>query len=239
MSYLSGGYNNGNHEKFVGAYSDTDNIVRLGQLMFRFRPGVSTRIPEFAIINGSKNYAVYAVKSHGVNQSRAKYQNVAAVAGTWYSLDMEDSLPTDGSGRLEVNISSPDNNDAAWYSVTFWAPSPNKISIFAEILESTVNVDLYENQLICHRHRITAGDNATINTFNGRVYKWADWLPKVSGVFLEGTNTVLSHGHLFRANSGGYCELYVGSSASGETWTIDVDFIKTPPLSLSRFGTFD
>lgn len=93
---------------------------------------------------------------------------------------------------------------------------------------------------IIHMHRVTAGDNPVVSTFNGQRYRLSDgWIPSLAANNFVPTNSTYTNvGLNWRVNATGFWELYGGVLGVAETWTWDIVFRKLLPSQITTFGSF-
>jgi hypothetical protein len=241
MGYTDGGYQNGNLGMYVGPYAGAP-VVAVGELQFRFKPGVTIMVPEVAMNAGTKQYEFYGVESYGSGGALGKNADALALTTSWVSVDIDNIQLADGSDRIDVFLTPTDVNDALLYRVSYWIPTPTKIAIVAEILDPAKGLVLNDpaNQLSVHHHRFLCGDNVVTSTFNGRTYKWADWIPAIASQQMTVTGPgYTSFGWNFRPNAAGDIELRGDCVGVNETMVFNLTFTKIPSASLTRFGTFN
>jgi hypothetical protein len=243
MSFVDGGFQNGNTAQYCGPYAGA-TVVQLGELQFRFRPGVTIMVPEVAMVAGTKQYEYYGVESYGGGAALGKNGNAVNLVSTaWESVDIDNIQLNDGSDRIDVILTPTDPNDGVVYRVMYWIPTPTKIVIHAELFDPAKGLVLNDptNQLGVHHHTQTFPDNVVTSTFNGQTYKWAEWVPQIAGQFMtvvSGTMTG-AMGWNFRPNAAGNIELYGDGVGGSETLKASLIFTKLPTASLTRFGTFN
>jgi hypothetical protein len=242
MSFVDGGFQNGNTAQYVGPYAGA-TVVQLGELQFRFRPGVTIMVPEVAMVAGTKSYEYYGVESFGSGGALGKNGNAVNLVSTaWESMDIDNVQLADGSDRIDVILTPTDPNDGVVYRVVYWIPTPQKIVIHAELFAPAKGLVLNDpaNQLVVHHHRVSLGDNPTVSTFNGQTYKWSEWTPAVTGQFMTVVSGTMAGtmGLNWRPNAAGNAELYGDGFGGAETWKLDLTFTKIPSSSITRFGNF-
>jgi hypothetical protein len=243
MSFIDGGYQDGNKAMYVGPYAGAPE-VQLGELKFRWLPGVVNAImtPQVAMAAGTKQWEFYSTEVWGNGGQTNKNASALNLAQTWENIDVDGWTINDGSDVLTVIMTPTADNDATVIKGTFWCPTPTKICTIVELLDPAKGLVLNDptNQLAIHHHRVTLGDAPTVSTFNGQQYKWAEWVPAIAGNYLNiVSGTYANHGLNWRPNAAGNIELYGDAVGGNENWVLDLAFTKVPTASLTRFGTFN
>jgi hypothetical protein len=243
MSFVDGGFQNGNTAQYCGPYASAP-VVQLGELEFRWLPGVVNAImtPQVRMIAGTKQWEFYSTEVWGAGGQTNKNANALALAQTWENIDVDGWTINDGSDVLSVILTPTSDADAVVIKAQFWCPTPTKVVTLVELFDPAKGLVLNDptNQLVVHHHTQTFPDNVVTSTFNGQTYKWAEWVPQIAGQFMTVVSGTMAGtmGWNFRPNAAGNIELYGDGVGGSETLKASLIFTKTPTASLTRFGTF-